>query len=87
MPYIECLCISVIFNYHPCDKVCLGEMGCQFLQRFQEHRRGQNNRNTNPLYMRHFVEEECRFVDLLDNYKIIKKIYEKQKQSERNLKC
>ncbi len=57
-----------------CDKVYLGETGHQFLQRFWEYKRGEDNRNTNSLYMRHFIDEGNKFVNPIENNSIIYKI-------------
>lgn len=66
-----------------CDKIYLGETGRKLACRLARHRRGEGNRTTNSLYARHFIEENQKFVNPIENYEIIKVV---NKINERNLR-
>ena len=55
-----------------CNKVYVGEAGRRFVCRLGEHKRGEGNRTTNSLYARHFIEENHKFNNPLENFDIIK---------------
>ena len=50
----------------------MGETGRRFECRLGEHKRGEGNRTTNSLYARHFIEENHKFNNPLENFDIIK---------------
>ena len=50
----------------------LGETGRKFVCRLFDHKRGEGNRTTNSLYTRHFIEENHKFVNPLEDYEILK---------------
>ena len=37
-----------------------------------DHKRGEGNRTTNSLYARHFIEDNHKFVNPLEEYEIVK---------------
>ena len=55
-----------------CNRIYLGETGRKFECRLADHKRGEGNRTSNSLYARHFIEENHKFVDPLEEYEIIK---------------
>ena len=54
------------------NKLYLGETGRKFVLRLSDHKRGEGNRTTNSLYARFFIEENHKFVNPLEDYKILK---------------
>ena len=50
----------------------LGEAGGKFVCRLSDHKRGEGNRATNSLYARHFIEDNHKFVNPLEEYEIVK---------------
>ena len=50
----------------------LGETGWKFECRVCNHKHGEGKRTTNSLYARHFIEENHKFVNLLEDYEILK---------------
>ena len=55
-----------------CNKVYLGETGRKFAWRLSDHKPGEGNRTTNSLYARHFIEDNHKFVNPLEEYEIVK---------------
>lgn len=54
------------------DEVYLGETGRKFRQRFLEHKRGKNTRNTIWFYAGRFVKKGYKLINTIENYKITK---------------
>ena len=50
----------------------LGETGQKFVCRLSDHKRGEGNRTTNSLYARHFIEDNHKFVNPLEEYEIVR---------------
>ena len=50
----------------------LGETGWKFECRLSNHKHGEGNRTTNSLYTIHFIEENHKFVNTLEDYEILK---------------
>ena len=55
-----------------CSKLYIGETGRKFECRLADHKRGEGNRTSSSLYARHFVDENHRFVNPLEEYEIVK---------------
>ena len=55
-----------------CNKVYLGETGRKFVCRLSDHKCGEGNRTTNSLYARHFIEDNHKFGNPLEDYEIVK---------------
>ena len=55
-------------NFHPISPRYTLSSKC----RLSHHKQGEGNKTTKSLYARHFVEENRKFVNPLDNYEILK---------------
>ena len=77
MPYISTL--LDVYKRQDCNKVYLEETGRKFICRLSDHKRGESNRTTNSLYARHFIEDNHKFVNPLEEYEIVKvDVYKRQ---------